>query len=55
VILRRRLTFVSFIDILAESARTSAMMIALLFGATLFNNFLDMMGFARAWRPGWTP
>jgi tripartite ATP-independent transporter DctM subunit len=48
VLLRRRLSVTGLIDILAESARTSAMMIALLFGATLFNNFLDMMGFARA-------
>jgi tripartite ATP-independent transporter DctM subunit len=48
VLLRRRLSLTGLIDILAESARTSAMMIALLFGATLFNNFLDMMGFARA-------
>lgn len=45
---KRRLTLGSFIDILAESARTSAMMIALLFGATIFNAMLDMMGFARA-------
>jgi C4-dicarboxylate transporter, DctM subunit len=47
VVARRRVTVTQFIDILAESARTSAMMIALLFGATLFNNFLDMLGFAR--------
>lgn len=47
VVMRRRLTWASLLDILAESARTSAMMIALLFGATLFNNYLDMLGFAR--------
>ncbi|MFN4099754.1 MAG: TRAP transporter large permease [Pararhodobacter sp.] len=47
VVARRRVTLTGFIDILIESARTSAMMIALLFGATLFNNFLDMLGFAR--------
>jgi len=47
VVARRRVSLTGFIDILIESARTSAMMIALLFGATLFNNFLDMLGFAR--------
>jgi tripartite ATP-independent transporter DctM subunit len=45
---KRRLTWGSLIAILAESARTAAMMIALLFGATLFNNLLDMLGFATA-------
>ncbi len=48
VLARRRLSWTGLWDILAESARTSAMMIALLFGATLFNNFLDLLGFARA-------
>lgn len=48
VLMRRRLSLTGLWDILAESARTSAMMIALLFGATLFNNFLDLLGFARA-------
>ncbi len=48
VLVRRRISFLDLWDILAESARTSAMMIALLFGATLFNNFLDLLGFARA-------
>lgn len=47
VLLRRRMSWTQHLDILAESARTAAMMIALLFGATLFNNFLDMLGFAR--------
>lgn len=47
VVVLGRVTLTGFVDILIESARTSAMMIALLFGATLFNNFLDMMGFAR--------
>jgi len=41
-----RLTWASLVAILAESARTASMMIALLFGATLFNNLLDMLGFA---------
>jgi tripartite ATP-independent transporter DctM subunit len=45
---KRRLTWGSLIGILAESARTASMMIALLFGATLFNNLLDMLGFASA-------
>ncbi|MFN3937870.1 MAG: TRAP transporter large permease [Gemmobacter sp.] len=45
---KRRLTWGSLTAILAESARTAAMMIALLFGATLFNNLLDMLGFATA-------
>lgn len=45
---KRRLTWASLIAILSESARTAAMMIALLFGATLFNNLLDMLGFATA-------
>ena len=48
VLARRRLSWTGLWDILSESARTSAMMIALLFGATLFNNFLDLLGFARA-------
>ncbi|MCC5987607.1 MAG: TRAP transporter large permease [Pararhodobacter sp.] len=48
VLARRRLSLTGLWDILSESARTSAMMIALLFGATLFNNYLDMLGFARA-------
>lgn len=43
---KRRLTWGSLVAILAESARTASMMIALLFGATLFNNLLDMLGFA---------
>ena len=43
-----RLTWGSLVGILAESARTASMMIALLFGATLFNNLLDMLGFASA-------
>lgn len=43
-----RLTWGSLVAILAESARTASMMIALLFGATLFNNLLDMLGFASA-------
>ncbi|MCL4676740.1 MAG: TRAP transporter large permease subunit, partial [Pararhodobacter sp.] len=47
VLLRKRMSIAELIDIFAESARTSAMMIALLFGATLFNNYLDMLGFAR--------
>ncbi|HPD93279.1 MAG: TRAP transporter large permease [Rhodobacter sp.] len=47
VLFRGTLTLRALIDIFAESARTSAMMIALLFGATLFNNYLDMLGFAR--------
>lgn len=47
VLARRRMNLGQFIDVLAESARTSAMMIALLFGATLFNNLLDVTGFAR--------
>ncbi|MCC6006581.1 MAG: TRAP transporter large permease [Rhodobacteraceae bacterium] len=46
VLFKGRLTLASFVDILAESARTAAMMIALLFGATLFNNLLDILGFA---------
>jgi tripartite ATP-independent transporter DctM subunit len=45
---KRRLTWASLVAILAESARTASMMIALLFGATLFNNLLDMLGFASA-------
>ena len=45
---KRRLTWASLVAILAESARTASMMIALLFGATLFNNLLDMLGFATA-------
>ena len=48
VLARRRLSLTGLWDILSESARTAAMMIALLFGATLFNNLLDMLGFARA-------
>ncbi|MCB1405314.1 MAG: TRAP transporter large permease, partial [Rhodobacteraceae bacterium] len=47
VLLRKRMSIAELIDIFAESARTSSMMIALLFGATLFNNYLDMLGFAR--------
>lgn len=48
VLARRRLCWTGLWDILSESARTAAMMIALLFGATLLNNLLDMLGFARA-------
>lgn len=48
ILAKRRPGLVELLDIFAESARTSAMMIALLFGATLFNNYLDLIGFAAA-------
>ncbi len=43
-LIRRRLTRQSFIDILIESARTTAMIFFVLIGALMFSNYINVMG-----------
>lgn len=42
------LRWAALMDILRESCRTTAMMFAILFGAVLFGNFLEVAGFTKA-------
>jgi tripartite ATP-independent transporter DctM subunit len=46
-LLRGALNLRSLRDVLAESMRTSAVMLLVLVGAVLYNNFLDLSGFTR--------
>jgi len=46
-LVRGALTLRTLRDVLAESMRTSAVMLLVLVGAVLYNNFLDLSGFTR--------
>jgi len=45
---RRRLTWAVFLDLLVDSARTTAMLFTVVIGALLFENFVNFAGFADA-------
>ena len=46
-VFRGTLSFGELRDVLAESTRTSAVMLTVLIGAVLYNNFLDVSGFTK--------
>ena len=47
-IVKGGLRWAALLEILRESCRTTAMMFAILFGAILFGNFLEVAGFTKA-------
>ncbi|HZH28906.1 MAG TPA: TRAP transporter large permease [Azospirillaceae bacterium] len=47
-LVRRRLTWAVFLDLLVDSARTTAMLFTVVIGALLFENFVNFAGFADA-------